>query len=195
MAHKALVNGTAYEISGGKTLVDGTAYEIGGGKTLVDGTAYEISFASKHLLKFPVILTTDGGSTFGSLARQWDGLKISVIEKSGNLKYSYNSEIHKTVQTVEILSTDKVILDFQPVRCYGDNGWSTCVVGVYHFNKSASSEKDMTELYYGADSSGSESGKGEHIGTYTLPTIQSDVSLAFDYKNGCLYLYVDMTIS
>lgn len=44
MAHKTLVNGTSYEISGGKTLVNGTAYSISGGKTLVGGTAYEIGF-------------------------------------------------------------------------------------------------------------------------------------------------------
>ena len=44
MAHKTLIGGTAYEISGGKTLVDGTAYSIKNGKTLIDGTAYEIGF-------------------------------------------------------------------------------------------------------------------------------------------------------
>ncbi len=44
MAHKTLVGGTAYEISGGKALVDGTAYSIKNGKTLVDGTGYEIGF-------------------------------------------------------------------------------------------------------------------------------------------------------
>lgn len=42
MATKTLINGTAYEIKGGKTLVNGTAYEIESGKTLVGGTAYEI---------------------------------------------------------------------------------------------------------------------------------------------------------
>ena len=46
MAHKTLVGGTAYEISGGKTLIDGTAYSIKNGKTLVGGTAYEIGFES-----------------------------------------------------------------------------------------------------------------------------------------------------
>lgn len=46
MAHKTLVNGTSYEISGGNTLVDGTAYSISGGNTLVDGTAYEIGFGT-----------------------------------------------------------------------------------------------------------------------------------------------------
>lgn len=44
MAHKTLVGGTAYEISGGKTLVSGTAYSIVKGKTLVGGTAYDINF-------------------------------------------------------------------------------------------------------------------------------------------------------
>ena len=45
MAHKTMVDGTAYGISGGKTLIDGTAFSIKGGKTLVDGTAYEVGFA------------------------------------------------------------------------------------------------------------------------------------------------------
>ena len=44
MAHKTLIGGTAYEISGGKTLVNGTAYTIKKGKTLINGTAYGINF-------------------------------------------------------------------------------------------------------------------------------------------------------
>lgn len=44
MAHKTLIGGTAYEVSGGKTLVGGTAYGIAGGRTLVEGTGYDISF-------------------------------------------------------------------------------------------------------------------------------------------------------
>ena len=44
MAHKALIGGAAYEISGGKTLVGGTAYSIDKGKTLVGGTGYDVSF-------------------------------------------------------------------------------------------------------------------------------------------------------
>ena len=45
MSHRTLVNGTAYEIKGGKTLIDGTAFSIKSGKTMVDGTAYEVGFA------------------------------------------------------------------------------------------------------------------------------------------------------
>ena len=44
MAHKTLVNGTAYEITGGVTLVAGVSYSIKNGKALIGGTAYDISF-------------------------------------------------------------------------------------------------------------------------------------------------------
>lgn len=44
MAHKTLIDGTAYEITGGRTLVNGTGYTITGGRTLVNGTGYSISF-------------------------------------------------------------------------------------------------------------------------------------------------------
>lgn len=46
MAHKTLVNGTAYEISGGRTLVNGTGYSIKGGRTLVNGTGYDVPMSS-----------------------------------------------------------------------------------------------------------------------------------------------------
>lgn len=60
MAHKTLVNGTAYEISGGKTLVDGTAYSIKNGKTLVGGTVYEVGFG------LPMVVVTVIGDAISS---------------------------------------------------------------------------------------------------------------------------------
>lgn len=47
MAHKTTINGTNYDVSGGKTLIGGTAYKITGGRTLIGGTAYAISFVAK----------------------------------------------------------------------------------------------------------------------------------------------------
>ena len=44
MAHKTLVNSTAYDITGGKTLVEGTSYSVKNGKVLIGGAAYDISF-------------------------------------------------------------------------------------------------------------------------------------------------------
>ena len=46
MAHKTLVNGTAYEVKGGKCLVNGTSYDIKKGRTLIGGTGYDITFPS-----------------------------------------------------------------------------------------------------------------------------------------------------
>ena len=42
MAHKALINGTAYEVKGGKCLVNGTVYSIKKGRTLIGGTGEDI---------------------------------------------------------------------------------------------------------------------------------------------------------
>lgn len=42
--HKTLVNGTAYEVKGGKCLVNGTSYGIKKGRTLINGTGYDITF-------------------------------------------------------------------------------------------------------------------------------------------------------
>ena len=44
MAHKTLVNGTVYEVNGGKCLVNGTVYSIKKGRTLIGGTGYDITF-------------------------------------------------------------------------------------------------------------------------------------------------------
>lgn len=44
MAHKTRVNGTAYEVQGGKCLVNGTSYDIKKGRTLIGGTGYDITF-------------------------------------------------------------------------------------------------------------------------------------------------------
>lgn len=42
--HKTLVNGTVYEVKGGKCLVNGTVYSIKKGRTLIAGTGYDITF-------------------------------------------------------------------------------------------------------------------------------------------------------
>lgn len=68
MAHKTMIDGAVYEISGGKTLVNGTAYSIDKGKTLVGGTAYEVGFGSGE-----ATLTVDIG------AHDSSGYSASVI--------------------------------------------------------------------------------------------------------------------
>ena len=48
MAHKTLVNGTVYEVKGGKCLVNGTGYSIKKGRTLIGGAGYDITFAPTY---------------------------------------------------------------------------------------------------------------------------------------------------
>lgn len=64
MAHKTLIEGTAYEISGGKTLVDGTAYTITGGKTLVEGTEYAVGIGDEKPAVPTAMLYSDGTLVF-----------------------------------------------------------------------------------------------------------------------------------
>lgn len=76
MAHKTLIGGTAYEVSGGKTLVGGTAYSIAGGKTLVGGTAYDISFG-EETFTFKIEYTTFT-ATVGMTWYEWANSKYNT---------------------------------------------------------------------------------------------------------------------
>lgn len=46
--HKTLVNGTVYEVKGGKCMVGGTVYDIKKGRTLINGTGYDITFKPSY---------------------------------------------------------------------------------------------------------------------------------------------------
>lgn len=48
MSHKTRVNGTIYEVKGGKCLVNGTSYDIKKGRTLINGVGYDITFAPSY---------------------------------------------------------------------------------------------------------------------------------------------------
>lgn len=44
MAHKTLISGTVYSVTGGRELIGGTGYGCKGGKTLIGGTAFKVKF-------------------------------------------------------------------------------------------------------------------------------------------------------
>lgn len=46
MAHKTLISGTAYSVTGGRELIGGTGYAKKKGRVLVNGTGYDIPFSS-----------------------------------------------------------------------------------------------------------------------------------------------------
>lgn len=58
MAHKTLISGTAYSVTGGRELIGGTDYGCKAGKTLIGGTAFDVPFGSSEYT-----LTISGGST------------------------------------------------------------------------------------------------------------------------------------
>ena len=64
--HKALIDGTAYGISGGRSMAGGTVYDIAKGKAMVNGTVYEITFAGMDDDNCIVTITGTGavGSTY-----------------------------------------------------------------------------------------------------------------------------------
>lgn len=97
MAHKTLIDGTVYEVKGGRTLINGTGYSIKGGRTLVDGTAYEISFSKAYTLT--VNMNQNGGKYMHVL---------NVTIKSGGVSTTYSNVITKSF---EVLSTDQVLVE------------------------------------------------------------------------------------
>ena len=75
MAHKTMINGTAYAITGGTDLVNGTKYQIGGGRTLVNGTAYDVLLAEET-----VTITVHNGDEVRSCYVLYNGQRITSGE-------------------------------------------------------------------------------------------------------------------
>lgn len=81
MAHKTLINGTAYALTGGKTLVGGTVYSIKNGKTLINGAAFELPFS--HDIR----LTVTGSYHSSNCYYLLDGVK----QTSGTSTYNHDT--------------------------------------------------------------------------------------------------------
>ena len=96
--HKTLVNGTVYEVKGGKCMVNGTVYNILKGRTLIDGTGYDINFEPdvsltwyfNQTLSIPVSTTS---TTFSTRAHYEGGSKtitgIQIINRGDNPNMPY----------------------------------------------------------------------------------------------------------
>lgn len=83
--HKTLVNGTAYEIKGGKCLVNGTVYSIKKGRTLINGTGYDIKFQNGYTWVLNNSYTTPSSTLkeFDTPAFTSNGNKYSVFKIYG----------------------------------------------------------------------------------------------------------------
>ena len=98
MAHKAMIDGTAYEVGGGKAMAGGTVYDIANGKTLVDGTIRELAFSNAG----PVTLNITAGAGSGNIIGGMDtyGRGFSYVEAAGSKHTKTGS--HEVEGPVEI---------------------------------------------------------------------------------------------
>ena len=156
MAHKTLVNGTAYEVKGGKCLVNGTSYDIKKGRTLINGTGEDIVFSSvSPILDENDWTTIREVSDTGQGANYWsigDRKAVTLNGKVGALTlsnyttyafiigFNHNASVEganrihfQLAKTALSGGTDVCFCDNQ----YGpDSGWSSPGAGYFVMNAS-----------------------------------------------------------
>lgn len=86
--HKTLVNGTVYEVKGGKCLVNGTVYNIKKGRTLINGTGYDINFEPDVSLTWYFNETIDITSQPDKFWGYSSGIAVSFV--SGYYGFTYD---------------------------------------------------------------------------------------------------------
>lgn len=91
MAHKTIVNGTAYEVKGGKCLVNGTVYDIKKGRTLIGGTGYDIMFKLPMPVKGDIITMNLDGTERQYRVLSVNGNVCKVFGMWDDFKSVYNS--------------------------------------------------------------------------------------------------------
>lgn len=92
MAHKARINGTIYDVQGGKCRVNGTGYDVKKGRTLINGTGYDINFKPPMPVKGDLITMNLDGKN-----RQYRVLKVvgeTVVEVLTMWNLSTNQRFH-----------------------------------------------------------------------------------------------------
>jgi hypothetical protein len=77
--HKTLVNGTAYEVKGGKCMVNGTVYNILKGRTLIDGTGYDVALPTPMPKKGDLIQMNLDGTSRQYRVLRMDGSIAEVL--------------------------------------------------------------------------------------------------------------------
>lgn len=93
MAHKTMIGGTAYGVTGGKTMTGGTTYGISGGRTMAGGTLYDVPFSSG------LTLTLAGSGSSGTCYIKIDG-KTYASSASSPLKVAPGTEVYCYVSAI-----------------------------------------------------------------------------------------------
>lgn len=86
---KTLVNGTAYDVKGGKCLVNGTVYNIKKGRTLINGTGYVINFEPDVSLTWYFNETIDITSQPDKFWGYSSGIAVSFVSGYDGFPYDH----------------------------------------------------------------------------------------------------------
>ena len=141
MAHKTRVNGTEYEVKGGKCLVNGTAYSIKKGRTLIGGTGYDITFGPSY---DPVF----ANNTWGQIIEACHNNEVPDTWKVADQKPMTINGVNYQIDIIgknhdTYASGGKAPLTFQLHDCYGETknmnrsstnsgGWTSCAMRSTH---------------------------------------------------------------
>lgn len=142
MSHKTLVNGTSYDVKGGKCLVNGTSYDIKKGRTLISGTGYDITFAPPY---DPVF----ANNTWEQIIEACHNNEVPDTWKVADQKpmtiggKSYQVDIIGKNHDDYSDGSGKAPLTFQLHDCYGEtknmnssntnrDGWTSCAMRSTH---------------------------------------------------------------
>lgn len=144
MGQKVEINGTGYDLKGGKPLIGGTAYAIKKGRTLIGGTGYDISFVSYD----PVFSNNEWSAII-------DACQSRNVPDTWTVGSQKSMSIGGTSYLVDIIGLNhddyadgsgKAPLTLQMHDCYsqllkmnnGDNtnygGWTNCAMRSTHLN-------------------------------------------------------------
>lgn len=140
MAHKVLVDGTAYKVSGGRTLIDGTAYSIKNGKTLVGGTAYEVGFAEM------VTVTITGSSSRSVAYVIIDGVTYT---SATTLSVPVGTVIECYATSTGKDGTKTIYLNGSMVSNAGFYSHTIAGDTTIHLTQHSETDKDDEKYYYG----------------------------------------------
>ena len=118
--HKVLINGTEYEVKGGKCLVNGAGYDIQKGRTLIGGTGYDIEFAQSAQTYDPVF----ANNTWEQII---DACHNNAVPDTWNVADSKLMTINGTSYQIDIIGKNHdtytaggtAPLTFQLHDCYG----------------------------------------------------------------------------
>ena len=117
-----LIDGTSYELTGGKTLKDGAAYSIAGGKALVSGTGYDISISKK--------LSVDIQGTFAYTTVSIAGVSYTA---AGVVKAEPNTQVTVSVSGSPSAITNSAIYYNGSKVATGKKSGTTFIPATYSF--------------------------------------------------------------